>query len=101
MVSDQGDQAGTAAGKFEYLLHGLRGENPAGGTGNFQPVLDQATCVLLRKRRYMVAADNSFQVRDTMCMTLSADHRAVDGVLGSKFVNHIKYGLENPQNLLG
>jgi pyruvate/2-oxoglutarate dehydrogenase complex dihydrolipoamide acyltransferase (E2) component len=32
---------------------------------------------------------------------LSADHRAVDGVLGSKFVNRIKYGLENPQTLIG
>jgi len=34
-------------------------------------------------------------------MTLSADHRAIDGVLGSQFVNKIKYCLENPQTLLG
>jgi pyruvate dehydrogenase E2 component (dihydrolipoamide acetyltransferase) len=53
------------------------------------------------RKNLVVAADNSFQVRDTMTMTLSADHRAVDGVLGSQFVNRIKYGLENPQTLLG
>jgi len=35
-----------------------------------------------------------------MSMTLSADHRAIDGVLGSQFVNKIKYCLENPQTLL-
>jgi pyruvate dehydrogenase E2 component (dihydrolipoamide acetyltransferase) len=48
----------------------------------------------------MVASDNSFLIRDTMSMTLSADHRAIDGVLGSQFVNKIKYCLENPQILL-
>jgi pyruvate/2-oxoglutarate dehydrogenase complex dihydrolipoamide acyltransferase (E2) component len=36
-----------------------------------------------------------------MSMTLSADHRAIDGVLGSQFVNKIKYCLENPQTLIG
>jgi pyruvate dehydrogenase E2 component (dihydrolipoamide acetyltransferase) len=53
------------------------------------------------RKKLMVADDHSFQVRDTMSMTLSADHRAVDGVTGSQFVNRIKYGLENPKTLIG
>jgi len=52
------------------------------------------------RKNIMVTADNSFQIRDTMSMALSADHRAIDGVLGSQFVNKIKYYLENPQTLV-
>jgi pyruvate dehydrogenase E2 component (dihydrolipoyllysine-residue acetyltransferase) len=35
-----------------------------------------------------------------MNITLSADHRVVDGVLGAEFVNSVKFYLENPASLL-
>ena len=72
---------------------------------NFVAIINPPETAILAvgsvRKKLVVAADNSFQVRDTMSMTLSADHRAVDGVLGSKLINRIKYGLENPQTLLG
>ncbi|MEM1282601.1 MAG: pyruvate dehydrogenase complex dihydrolipoamide acetyltransferase [Chlamydiota bacterium] len=35
-----------------------------------------------------------------MNITLSADHRVVDGVLGAEFINTVKFYLENPASLL-
>ena len=37
-------------------------------------------------------------VRDIMKITLSADHRAVDGADGAKFANAVKNNLENPKD---
>jgi len=72
---------------------------------NFVAIINPPETAILAvgsvRKNLVVAADNSFHVRDTMNMTLSADHRAVDGVLGSKLVNRIKYGLENPLTLVG
>jgi len=38
---------------------------------------------------------------NVMKVTLSCDHRVVDGVVGSKFLNTLKSYLENPVLLLG
>jgi pyruvate dehydrogenase E2 component (dihydrolipoamide acetyltransferase) len=35
-----------------------------------------------------------------MRVTLSCDHRTVDGLLGAKFLQEVKRLLENPLNLL-
>ena len=53
------------------------------------------------RKQLVVQPDNSLRVCDLMAMTLSADHRAVDGVLASRFINQIKANLQNPQTLLG
>jgi pyruvate dehydrogenase E2 component (dihydrolipoamide acetyltransferase) len=72
---------------------------------NFVAIINPPETAILAvgsvRKNIMVASDNSFLIRDTMSMTLSADHRAIDGVLGSQFVNKIKYCLENPETLLG
>ncbi|MCX6358334.1 MAG: dihydrolipoamide acetyltransferase family protein [Armatimonadetes bacterium] len=47
-----------------------------------------------------VGPDGSFVARRRMRVTLSCDHRTVDGVLGSKFLQEIKGLLESPLNLL-
>ena len=43
----------------------------------------------------VVAVDGTPQVRSMMKMTLSADHRIVDGATGAEFVNAIKSKLED------
>ena len=47
-----------------------------------------------------VAIDNRIEIRPMMEMTLSCDHRVMDGYLGAKFLQEIKRGLERPSLLL-
>ena len=48
----------------------------------------------------VVSERNDLSIRDLMKMTLSVDHRVIDGTLAAKFVNKIKYHLQNPKTLL-
>ncbi|MCC6730770.1 MAG: 2-oxo acid dehydrogenase subunit E2 [Chthonomonadales bacterium] len=47
-----------------------------------------------------VDPDGGFVARRRMRVTLSCDHRAVDGLLGAKFLQEIRRVLENPISLL-
>ena len=98
-LAKAGKQASLMPGTFTVSNMGML------DVDNFVAIINPPETAILAvgsvRKKIMVAEDNSFQVRETMCMTLSADHRAVDGVLGSQFINRIKYGLENPQTLLG
>ncbi len=53
------------------------------------------------RRQLKVGGDDAIQIRDMMNMTLSADHRAVDGALGARFINRVKSYLEKPHCLAG
>ena len=94
-----GRQASLTAGTFTISNMGML------NVDNFVAIINPPETAILAvgsvRKTVMVAADNSLRIRDTMSMTLSADHRAIDGVLGSQFLNKIKYCLENPKSLLG
>jgi pyruvate dehydrogenase E2 component (dihydrolipoamide acetyltransferase) len=45
-------------------------------------------------------ADNSFGINNVMTLTLSCDHRIVDGAVGARFLQTLKSFLENPVNML-
>jgi pyruvate dehydrogenase E2 component (dihydrolipoamide acetyltransferase) len=98
-LAKAGKQASLTAGTFTISNMGML------DVDNFVAIINPPETAILAvgsvRKKLVVAADNSFQVRDTMSMTLSADHRAVDGILWSQFVNRIKYSLENPQTLIG
>jgi pyruvate dehydrogenase E2 component (dihydrolipoamide acetyltransferase) len=93
-----GKQASLTPGTFTISNMGML------DVDNFVAIINPPETAILAvgsvRKKLMVADDNSFQVREVMSMTLSADHRAVDGIIGSQFVNRIKYGLENPKRLL-
>jgi pyruvate dehydrogenase E2 component (dihydrolipoamide acetyltransferase) len=48
----------------------------------------------------MVQEDGSFVARRRMRVTLSCDHRVVDGLLGARFLQDLRGLLENPLSLL-
>jgi pyruvate dehydrogenase E2 component (dihydrolipoamide acetyltransferase) len=51
-------------------------------------------------QRPVVAADGAVAVRRTMRVTMSCDHRVVDGATGARFLQTVKLMLENPLAML-
>ena len=52
----------------------------------------------IRRKPWVV--DDEIVVRDIMLLSLSLDHRVVDGAVGAYFMNRVKDLLENPALLL-
>ena len=52
----------------------------------------------LRKRPWVV--EGEIVIRDIMLLSISLDHRVVDGAVGAHFMNRVKETLENPGMLL-
>lgn len=71
---------------------------------NFTAIINPPESAILAvgstEKKVVVSSSNDLCIRNMMKMTLSVDHRLVDGVLASKFLNKIKYHLQNPQTLL-
>ncbi|WP_431300136.1 pyruvate dehydrogenase complex dihydrolipoamide acetyltransferase [Tabrizicola sp. BL-A-41-H6] len=51
-------------------------------------------------KKPVVLADGTIGVATVMSMTLSVDHRVIDGALGAEFLKAVIEGLENPMALL-
>ena len=51
-------------------------------------------------KKPVVLADGTIGVATVMSMTLSVDHRVIDGALGASFLKAIVEGLENPMAML-
>jgi pyruvate dehydrogenase E2 component (dihydrolipoamide acetyltransferase) len=51
------------------------------------------------QKRAVVQNDAEICIRDMLTMTLSVDHRVVDGALAATFVSRIRHHLENPETL--
>jgi pyruvate dehydrogenase E2 component (dihydrolipoamide acetyltransferase) len=47
-----------------------------------------------------IVENEKVEIAEMMAVTLSVDHRAVDGALGAKFLNTFKHYVENPLSML-
>jgi len=47
-----------------------------------------------------VVVDGKIEIRTIMSVTLSTDHRSVDGAVGAEFLQHFKRYIENPVSML-
>lgn len=72
------------------------------GTVFGTPIINQPEVAILGvgavvKRPVVVSADgtDSIAIRPVMALTLSHDHRLIDGMLGGMFIKHLKETLEN------
>jgi pyruvate dehydrogenase E2 component (dihydrolipoamide acetyltransferase) len=97
-LSKAGKQASLTRGSFTITNMGMF------NVENFIAIINPPESAILSvgsiERKLVVGEDDGFRIRAMMKMTLSIDHRVVDGVAASQFVNKIKYHLQNPKTLL-
>lgn len=70
---------------------------------NFCAIINQPETAILAVGKIMkkpVVVDDEITIRPMMNLTLSCDHRAIDGAVGAKFLQNFKEILEEPMNLL-
>ncbi len=73
------------------------------GTEEFSAILNPPQSGILAvgaAREKAIAVDGALQVAQVMTVTLSADHRAVDGALAAEWMVAFKKAIENPLSLL-
>jgi pyruvate dehydrogenase E2 component (dihydrolipoamide acetyltransferase) len=74
------------------------------GVDSFTAIIHPPEAAILAvgavRKQPVATAEGSVEVRHMMHITLSADHRSIDGTLAARFLNHVKHGLENPQELI-
>lgn len=73
------------------------------GVSNFVPIINQPNCAILAVAATVekpVVSDGEICIRPMMTITLTADHRVIDGMEGAKFMQTLKSNLENPLSLL-
>lgn len=70
------------------------------GVDSFSAIVNPPQCAILAVGRVaprVMPRDGSLEVRSIMTMTLSADHRIIDGVVAARFLQAIKGLLESPE----
>ncbi|MFO8127959.1 pyruvate dehydrogenase complex dihydrolipoamide acetyltransferase, partial [Yoonia sp.] len=74
------------------------------GIDNFDAIINPPHSAILAVgagvKKPIVGADGELAVATIMSVTLSVDHRVIDGVLGANLLNAIKDNLENPMTML-
>ena len=73
------------------------------GVTSFTSIINQPNSAILSVgaiKDTVVAYKGEITIRPVMNMTLTLDHRVVDGVTGAKFLQTLKGNLENPLKLL-
>ncbi len=74
------------------------------GIDNFDAIINPPHAAILAvgagAKKPVVNADGDLAVATVMSVTLSVDHRVIDGALGADLLNAIKANLENPMGML-
>ena len=74
------------------------------GIDNFDAVINPPHGSILAVgagvKKPVVQEDGTLGVATVMSVTLSVDHRVIDGALGAEFLSAIKENLENPMGML-
>jgi len=74
------------------------------GISQFTAIINPPqSCILAvggTQRKVIPGPDGSAQVANMMRVTMSCDHRVVDGAVGAQWLQHFKKFVENPQTML-
>lgn len=97
-LAKSGKQATLTPGTFTISNMGML------DVENFVAIINPPESAILAigttEKKVVVSNDNDLRIRDVMKMTLSIDHRVIDGATASKFINKIKYHLQHPKTLI-
>lgn len=73
------------------------------GVDQFDAIINPPQCAILAvgaaKPRVVVSAERETRIATILRMTLSADHRAIDGATGAAFLAALRHRLEDPTQL--
>jgi pyruvate dehydrogenase E2 component (dihydrolipoamide acetyltransferase) len=74
------------------------------GVDEFDAIINAPQCAILAvgciKLRVVVSADHEPRVASVLRVTLSVDHRAIDGATGAEFLAALRRRLEQPSDLI-
>ena len=73
------------------------------GVSNFQAIVNPPqSCIMAvgAGEQRVVVENGQMVVRTVMTVTLSTDHRSVDGAVGAEYLQHFKKFIENPVLML-
>ncbi|MCY3019195.1 MAG: 2-oxo acid dehydrogenase subunit E2 [Planctomycetota bacterium] len=92
-------------GKVEHMGEGVFTVTNLGmfGIEEFMAIINPPEAAILAvgaAHDALVAQDGAARVGKVMTMTLSVDHRVIDGMVGAKFLARLKELLENPAKLV-
>lgn len=93
------------AGKIENMGQGIFTISNLGmfGVDEFSAIINPPEASILAVsavREDVIVKDGALKAGQTMSLTLSADHRLIDGTLGAQFMARLKALLENPIQLI-
>lgn len=73
------------------------------GVDRFDAIINPPQCAILAvgaaKPRVLVTSDRQMRIATVLQATLSADHRAIDGVTGAAFLSALRARVEQPEHL--
>lgn len=73
------------------------------GIDQFDAIINSPQCAILAvgaaKLRALVSPEHEMRIATVMRVTLSVDHRAIDGVTGAAFLAALRHRLEHPEYL--
>ena len=73
------------------------------GITHFNSIINQPNSAILGVNTTVdkaVPVDGEIKIKPMMMLSLTVDHRVIDGVVGAKFLQDLKYLLENPVAML-
>ena len=93
------DLADLSGGTFSVTNLALDGDHRTGGT----PVINHPEAAIMGIepiREKPIAVDGEVEVQPRLSLSLSFDHRLIDGVTANRFMEHVIEGIEDPDVLL-
>jgi pyruvate dehydrogenase E2 component (dihydrolipoamide acetyltransferase) len=105
-IRDFAERAARRALQMEELQGGSFAVSNLGmfGVEQFDAIISPPQCAILAvgaaRRRCLADDDGRMRVASTIRVTLSADHRAIDGATSARFLAQLRRHMEDPASLL-